>query len=510
MSRHALWIVTLAGCVDAVAPLPSLEYGPPPADPVPAAQTWRKLEHDAPFSPSPGQMMTDGTVLFSDSNSTQWWKLTPDENGSYEHGTWSQVADAPPGYASLYFASATLPDGRLIVEGGEYLLGNPTWTTRGAIYDPVADSWKSMTPPSIFTTTIGDASSIVLADGTFMLTDCCTTMAMATLDPISLTWTAPVGTGKADLHDEESWAMLWDGRILTVDANNYNDLTHAEIYDPATQTWTSAGNVPEKLADTNANKSGSHEVGPELLRPDGKVVAIGATGKNALYDPTADSWTSLPDTPDGFQAADGPGAMLPNGDVLIAASPGIFQTPTHFYELHDMTFTKVDEPPNAATNSSYNNFLLVLPTGEILLSDFSPDVELYTPASGVPDNAVPEILSAPRLIGAGAEAPVEPTPTLYRGRSYELPVRRMNGISQGAYYGDDAQMSTNFPLVRVTNATTGHVVYCRTYDHSNRAIAPDSVGTTKLDVPATAEPGLASLVVIANGISSPAITVNVK
>ncbi|HET9991972.1 MAG TPA: hypothetical protein VFQ65_25760, partial [Kofleriaceae bacterium] len=129
----------------------------------PMPRTWRPIELTAPFSPSPGQLMTDGTVIFSDSDTNNWWKLTPDEFGGYEHGTWSKTGPSP-NYGPTYFASATLPDGRLIVEGGEYLAGNqnPVRTTRGAIYDPVADLWTAMTPPSIFTQTIGDASSIVL------------------------------------------------------------------------------------------------------------------------------------------------------------------------------------------------------------------------------------------------------------------------------------------------------------------------------------------------------------
>ncbi|MEP6863273.1 MAG: hypothetical protein ABJE66_21790 [Deltaproteobacteria bacterium] len=483
----------------------------------PMPRTWRPLATDAPLSPSPGQLMTDGTVIFSDINGNHWWRLTPDEFGGYEHGTWSKVHDSPAGYAPLYFASATLPDGRLIVEGGEYLNGASTWTTKGAIYDPMADSWKSMTPPAIFNTTIGDASSIVLDDGTFMLTDCCTTKGMALLDPVTLTWTAPVGDGKADIHDEESWAKLWDGRIVTADANLPNDLTHSEIYDPATKTWTSAGELPVKLADTTSSGGGSHEVGPEMLRADGNVVAIGATGHNALFDTTTMTWSALPDlpmSPDGVgtnQVADGPGAVLPNGDMLIGASPGVFQMPTHWYELHDQTFTKLaNEPMNAAQNSSYNNFLLVLPTGEILLSDFSSRIELYTPAPGAPDNAIPEILDAPTLIGVTPEPSTAPMPTLYRGRSYTVPVHRMNGISQGAYYGDDVQVSTNFPIIRVTNTTSMHAKYCRTYAHSDRSISPDEIGTTTVDIPAGLEPGLSQLTVIANGIPSAPMTVNVK
>jgi hypothetical protein len=240
-----------------------------------------------------------------------------------------------------------------------------------------------------------------------------------------------------------------------------------------------------------------------------------------VYDIASDTWTALPDTPpDGFASTDGAAAMLPNGDILFAASakatePTIFGYPTHFYEVHDSTITMLDpaassEPSNSPGNSSYNNFFLMLPTGEVILSDFSGDLELYTPAPGVTPTAVPQILGAPELIGTGPEAPTGSTITLYRGRAYTLPVMRMNGISQGAYYGDDVQVSTDFPLVRVTNNASGHVAFCRTYDHSNRSIAPDETGTTKLDVPMAAEQGLASLVVIANGIASEPITVNIK
>jgi hypothetical protein len=34
--------------------------------------------------------------------------------------TWSQIASLPSGYIPSFFASAVLPDGRVIVEGGEY------------------------------------------------------------------------------------------------------------------------------------------------------------------------------------------------------------------------------------------------------------------------------------------------------------------------------------------------------------------------------------------------------
>ena len=38
----------------------------------------------------------------------------------------------PAGYGPLYFGSAVLPDGRYIVEGGEYNNGNDAWTKLGS------------------------------------------------------------------------------------------------------------------------------------------------------------------------------------------------------------------------------------------------------------------------------------------------------------------------------------------------------------------------------------------
>ena len=64
--------------------------------------------------------------------------------------------------------------------------------------------------------------------------------------------------------------------------------------------------------------------------------------------------------------------------------------------------------------------------------------------------------------------------------------------------------------MRLTYQDSGHVVYARTHEHSTRGIGPDKRGTTLFDVPATADRGLAQLQVIANGVPSPPVLVNVK
>ncbi len=87
---------------------------------------------------------------------------------------------------------------------------------------------------------------------------------------------------------------------------------------------------------------------------------------------------------------------------------------------------------------------------------------------------------------------------------------RFNGMSQGAAYGDDAQMATNYPLVRITNNGSGNVVYCRTHGHSTMAVATGNrIVSTNFDVPSGIGTGASTIVVVANGIPSSAVSVTV-
>lgn len=93
-----------------------------PADP---SSPWQRLINQPPVldyvdcGPGNPLLLTDGTVMVADDGCQDWWKLTPDNTGSYVSGTWTQLASLPSGYSPLYHSSAVLPDGRVIIEGGE-------------------------------------------------------------------------------------------------------------------------------------------------------------------------------------------------------------------------------------------------------------------------------------------------------------------------------------------------------------------------------------------------------
>lgn len=466
-----------------------------------AQSPWTRTTHNPPVNLGTTILLTDGTVIAheeSDQNNNvatrNWYKLTPDINGSYINGTWTQIAPLPVGYGPLFFGSAVLPDGRVVVEGGEYNQYGGNFTNLGAIYDPLANTWTNVNPPSGWNS-IGDASTVVLNNGTLMLANAVTRQS-ALLNPLTLTWT-PTGSGKFDVNDEETWTLLPNGKVLTVDCYVFQYQStgkNYELYDPNTGSWSVPGVTPVQLWDSAANcggqNSASFEIGPALLLPNGTVFATGANrcgpAHNAIYHVASGTWTAGPDFPGNFGIADGPSALEPNGKMLMMASPFIFQTGSVFFEWDGSSLTQVPAPPHAANVSCFQGHLLLLPTGQIMYTDYSTDVEIFTPTGDnydwVPSARVPSLIS--------------------RGSSFVLGGFKFNGLSQGTSYGDDLSNATNYPIVRITNTSTGHVFYCRTHDHSTMAVADPGHATTHVDIPANMETGRSSLEVVANGIPS--------
>jgi hypothetical protein len=390
------------------------------------AQSWTALNHQPTFYAGPALLLTDGTVMvqemtgFQGVGTANWWRLTPDSSGSYQNGTWTALASMPTGYAPLYYASAVLPDGRVVVEGGEYIGFSSAESPLGAIYNPATNTWTSIAPPS-GVTQIGDASSVVLPNGTFMLGPCCFQTTDYLLNPSTLTWTATGSTGKADYNAEEGWTLLPNGKVLTVDTQN---TPFSELYDPSTGSWTSAGSTINLLP---AGPSGYiPEMGPSVLRPDGTVFAAGATSNIAVYNSATNTWSTRTGFTGSQDVADGPAALLPNGNVLVGASPGFFTAPTHFYEFDGTSLNSAPLPPNWSSDTTFHTRMLVLPTGQILFTDTSMDVELYTASGTYSSSWQPTINSFPSSVAPGSV-------------NNAISGWQFNGLSQGAMYGDDAQ-----------------------------------------------------------------------
>jgi hypothetical protein len=486
---------------------------------------WAPLKNAPPFG-TPGTMLleSDGTVLVHDepdNNTTGgtslWYKLTPNSKGSYIDGTWSQIASMPAGYTPLYFASAILPDGRMIVEGGEYIGENAVWSNQGAIYNPLTNTWRSVAPPAGWTN-IGDAQSDVLANGTYMLAQACQNCLssspilssdFALFNATGLNWLVLSGQGKNDPNDEEGWNLEPSGQLLTVDTW----LTPTtELFTPTSLSWSFAGNTVKSPVDTP-----EVEIGAQVVLPGGNTFVVGAgtssdvapaackthtPASTALYDYAAGKWVKSPAIPTigGMQqdATDGPASILPDGNVLFDVGPCVYNAPLAFflYNASSNTISAVPNIPNAANDSPYYTRMLALPNGQVLFNDGSNQMLVYT-AGGTPNPAwAPSITSIS-------------TVALTPGKTASLSGTQLAGLSQGAAYGDDVQDNTNFPLVRITNSASGVVTYARTSNWTSVSIAPGAASSTDFTVPSTTPPGQSTLVVVANGIASAPVPVTI-
>ena len=461
------------------------------------AGTWTATSTPPPSAVAHAVLLTDGSVLvnsfFFTNHADPWYRLVPDATGSYIHGTWKSAGTLPSGYNPLYYASSVLPNGQVVVMGGEYNNGGAVWTTLGAVYNPATNKWTSITSPPGWTS-VGDAQSIILPNGKMMMANCCTTQeAILTLSGTTATW-ANTGTGKSDWNDEEGWTMLPGGKILTVDAYVPSGCCKMgyQIYDPTTGAWT----TPSNNTIVNLVDPGSLELGPAPLLPNGTVFASGATTNNAIYNVKTGTWAVAPKFGGTLDVADGPAAVLPSGNALFDTSPGVFNTGSKFFEWDGTTLNATSAPPNAAVDSSYVGNMVVLPTGQVLFTDFSNSVQIYTPAGSPCAGCAPTIKTVASTLTHGS-------------KNNRISGTQFNGLTQGAYYGDDNQSDTNFPIIRITDST-GRVVYCKTHNWLGGVATGTKVVQAGFDIPGSIHTGAASLVVVANGVASAPVSVTIN
>lgn len=458
--------------------------------------TWTSVT-GAPEGIGTMMLLSDGTVLAEGQGVTKhWFKLTPNSAGNYAAGTWTPVANA--NLERLYFGSNVLPDGKVFLVGGEYS-GNPAQqniTNTGEIYDPVANTW---TPIANFPLPqFGDDPTMVLPDGRVLagyIFDDRTFI----YNEATNSW-APGGTKKLlDRSDEETWVTLPDGSILSYDIfdGGGGGTLHAQRYVPSSNSWVQTGNLPAAL--TNGTTLGA-ELGPALLLPDGRLFQVGANNLTALYTRGTDTWAAGPSTPAGFGADDAPGAILPNGHVLFTEDRPLFSAPTRMFDFDPVANTITDITAtlpaglsgSLGANPCFINRMLMLPNGQLLFAPGGNQLWTFKPDGG------PQLSWRPVVYDINKVS----------ATNYHMTGIQLNGISQGASYGDDAEMDENYPIVSI-RSTTGVVRYARTTNWAPGVVASgNTVLGVDFKIPTGTPAGNYVLTVSAAGISSLPVAFN--
>jgi len=457
------------------------------ATPVAAAGSWTKLVHNPPAAINVMLLLPDGTVMAQRQSATAWYRLTPDSTGSYVNGTWTTLA--PMIDSRLYFSSQVLRDGRVFVAGGEYGTGG----SKAEVYDPQANAWTPVNPPAALwnpaTDSFVDSLSEVLPDGRVLIMPVFPHSSGVGLiyDPVANSWSNAGKLKHGGSESEGSWVTLPDSSLLVIDAFS----TTSERFITATNSWINDAVAPVPVYDNVVG-----EMGGALLLPNGKAFFLGATGHTVLYTPSGStaqgSWVAGPDIPAAQSTPDAPCAMLVTGNVLCAVSDkptpsNNFPSPTRFYEYDPFAnaFTATGAPVGSSDNTpAFTTAMLDLPDGKVLYSHMGTSVYVYTPDG------------APLAAGKPSITSITQNPD----GTWHLVGTGLNGISEGATYGDDLQMSSNYPLVRLTAGAT--VRYARSFGWSSTGVMTGATPVSTEFSTAGLPGGDYSLEVVANGIAS--------
>jgi hypothetical protein len=271
-----------------------------------------------------------------------------------------------------------LNDGRVLVAG-------PHATAE--IFDPTSNtfiatgSMAGAGRDAGYTATLLKNGKVLLVGGLLVLNGGIQTdLATAELwDPNTGLWTAAGSLAMA--RRNHTATLLSDGRVLIAGGivDNANGtislLATAEVYDPATATWSSTGSMNKARALHTAT-----------LLNSGKVLVAGGDGLSGtaeLYDPMFSGWQStgnLLGTRTEHRAS-----LLNDGRVLITGGVGgAFNDDLMTSEIYDPT-TEIWSATGSFGSSRTEGFTLVrLNDGRLLIAGGgTAEAELYDPATGV-------------------------------------------------------------------------------------------------------------------------------
>ncbi|MFN0096316.1 MAG: LamG-like jellyroll fold domain-containing protein [Dehalococcoidia bacterium] len=244
-------------------------------------------------------------------------------------GTWSAAADMAE--LRWYPSATTLADGRVLALSGNTVWGE--WANTPEIYDPATNAWSYVS--GVDTSSQQDDEyplTFLLPDGR-LFTLANVTRESRFLDPAARTWT-PTGLGLTPAANASA-TMYLPGRILISGGGTYGSnsdaLTTTAVVDltAATPQWRTI--APMTYARYMHNL---------VVLPDGKVLAVGGSTKVStgattgvlpaeLWDPATETWTVLPAIaqPRMYHST---AVLLPDGRVLSAGG-GRYNNTTDYF-----------------------------------------------------------------------------------------------------------------------------------------------------------------------------------
>ncbi len=213
-------------------------------------------------------------------------------------------------------AAAPLPDGRVLVAGGDYNDGADHFLASAEVFNPATNAF---TPVGDMGVARVRATAAPLPDGRVLVAggnDGTTRLSSAEVfDPATNAFT-PVGDMGGD-RARAAAAPLPDGRVLLVGGTNGAPLSSALVFDPATNSFSSAG----------IGAMGTARQAPAAAPlPDGRVLVSGGVfvegpggylASAEVFDPDTSSFSSAGIGSMGTARTGAAASTLPDGRVLV-------------------------------------------------------------------------------------------------------------------------------------------------------------------------------------------------
>jgi hypothetical protein len=225
---------------------------------------------------------------------------------------WSRIADLPQ---ALESPSAAFVDGTLYVVGGWGFDGQDAATEQTTVYayDPAANTWTRRADMPAGTAT---ASAAVLGTDLYVVGGC--SDACATLDSAVYRYSTvhDTWTRVADYPTTMQWGACagLGGQVVcgggaSKDADGHvAALKSAYVYHPRTNAWTQVADLPYTVwAMQSSGANGELQIVGGVV--DGSGIAEG-TNQALQYDPVANAWTALPNSPSPVFRAGGTGCGM--------------------------------------------------------------------------------------------------------------------------------------------------------------------------------------------------------
>lgn len=293
---------------------------------------------------------------------------------------WNPTGDSVYPHEGYGSTATLLQDGRVLVVGGYDATSPDYGSTQAELYDPSTGTWAATTNANFghyeHTATLLDDGRVLIAGGHRFISETGLLYEgkAEIYDPSTATWTVTgsMSTGRV-LHTA---TLLDNGQVLV--AGGYNGgsrygnvvFSSAELYDPATGTWSLTGSMNlrrfahtmTKLSDGTVLVAGgarfpdssntaevydsdagtwsftgtmnfAHSYQAATLLSDARVLVTGGGGvPSETYDPATGAWsaTGSMNIAREYLAA----VLLHNGKVLVVGGTGSSSTSAEIYNPH--------------------------------------------------------------------------------------------------------------------------------------------------------------------------------